>query len=114
MHEALGKTWLEVALNGAWTRARQPGIPVSVAEIVEQGIACVNAGASIIHVHAYDEATGQQKDDAELYKRIIEGIRTKVDAIVYPTVPAPGLNPVDVDDLVFAGSQFVDDSDDCG
>ena len=57
MHEALGKNWLEVALNGPWTRKRQPGIPVSVAEIVEQGIACVNAGASIVHVHAYDENT---------------------------------------------------------
>jgi uncharacterized protein (DUF849 family) len=95
MHEAIGKTWLEVALNGAWTRARQPGIPVSVDEIVAQGIACVKAGASIVHVHAYDESTGQQKDDAQLYRRIIEGIRTKVDAIVYPTVPATGLNPIE-------------------
>ena len=95
MHEAIGKTWLEVALNGAWTRERQPGIPVSVAEIVEQGIACVKAGASIVHVHAYDEATGHQKDDPELYARIIEGIRSKVDAIVYPTVPAAGLNKID-------------------
>lgn len=97
MHEAIGKTWLEVALNGAWTRARQPGIPVSVDEIVEQGIACVKAGASIIHVHAYDEDSGQQKDDAELYQRIIVGIRTKVDAIVYPTVPAAGLNKIEGD-----------------
>ena len=87
MHEALGKNWLEVALNGPWTRKRQPGIPVSVAEIVEQGIACVNAGASIVHVHAYDEKTGQQKDDPEIYAKIIEGIRSKVDAIVYPTIP---------------------------
>jgi 3-keto-5-aminohexanoate cleavage enzyme len=95
MHEAIGKTWLEVALNGAWTRQRQPGIPISVAEIVEQGIACVKAGASIVHVHAYDEETGQQKDDPELYARIIEGIRSKVDAIVYPTVPAAGLTRID-------------------
>lgn len=95
MHEALGKTWLEVALNGPWSRKRQPGIPVSVNEIIQQGIDCVNAGASIIHVHAYDEKTGSQKDDPELYRRIIEGIRSKVDAIVYPTVPAAGLNPID-------------------
>ncbi len=97
MHEALGKNWLEVALNGPWTRKRQPGIPVSVAEIVEQGIACVNAGASIVHVHAYDEKTGEQKDDPEIYAKIIEGIRSKVDAIVYPTIPAAGLNRTDGD-----------------
>ncbi len=86
-----GKTWLEVALNGAWTRARQPLIPVSVKEIVEEGIACVQAGAAIVHVHAYDEATGRQTQSPDIYASIIAGIRNKVDAIVYPTIPAPGL-----------------------
>jgi 3-keto-5-aminohexanoate cleavage enzyme len=85
------KTWLEVALNGPWTRKRQPGIPVSVRDIVEQGIACVKAGAAIVHLHAYDEASGRQVEDADLYSRLIEGIRSKVDAIVYPTIPTGGL-----------------------
>lgn len=85
------KTWLEVALNGAWGRGKQPNIPISVEEIVADAIACVNAGASIIHVHAYDETTGRQKDDPDLYARIIDGIRSKVDAIVYPTIPFVGL-----------------------
>lgn len=80
------KTWLEVALNGGWTRARQPRIPVSVDEIIADGIACVRAGAAIIHLHAYDVETGKQHDDPDLYGRIIEGIREKVDAIVYPTI----------------------------
>jgi len=55
----------------------------------------VKAGASIVHVHAYDEKTGRQHDDADVYARIIEGIRKKVDAIVYPTVPAAGLNVIE-------------------
>ncbi len=80
------KTWLEVALNGPWTRAIQPRIPVSVEEIVADGIAAVEAGAAIVHLHAYDAASGRQKDDPDLYARIIEGIKSKVDAIVYPTV----------------------------
>lgn len=83
-------TWLEVALNGPWSRALQPGMPVAVSEIVAQGVACAKEGAAIVHVHAYDEATGRQKDDAELYRRIIEGIREKEDVIVYPTLPLPG------------------------
>jgi 3-keto-5-aminohexanoate cleavage enzyme len=87
MSEATKKTWLEVALNGPWTRMGQPGIPVSVNAIVEQGIACVQAGAAIVHLHAYDEASGRQTGDVEVYARIIEGIRAKVDAIVYPTLP---------------------------
>ena len=50
--------WLEAALNGPWTRARQPRIPVSVEEIVADGIACAQAGAAIVHLHAYDESNG--------------------------------------------------------
>jgi uncharacterized protein (DUF849 family) len=84
------EVWLEVALNGPWSRARQPGIPIAVREIVAEGIACAQAGAAIVHVHAYDEATGRQKDDPDLYAAIIEGIRAEVDAIVYPTLPFAG------------------------
>ena len=84
------RTWLEVALNGPWGRGRQPGIPVSVTEIVAQGVACVREGAAIVHVHAYDESSGRQRDDADLYARIIEGIRAQTDCIVYPTIPFGG------------------------
>jgi uncharacterized protein (DUF849 family) len=84
------KVWIEAALNGAWTRERQPAIPVSVEEIVADGIAAAKAGAAIIHLHAYDVSTGRQRDDYDIYAPIIEGIRAKVDAIVYPTLPITG------------------------
>jgi 3-keto-5-aminohexanoate cleavage enzyme len=80
------KTWLEVALNGGWTRALQPRIPVSPEEIIAEGVACAHEGAAIVHLHAYDTTTGRQRDDADIYSRIIEGIRSQVDAIVYPTI----------------------------
>ena len=60
-------TWLEVALNGPWSRGRQPLMPISVQAIVREGIACARAGAAIVHVHAYDERTGRQNDDVDLY-----------------------------------------------
>ena len=84
------KVWIEAALNGPWTRERQPAIPISVAEIVADGIAAAKAGAAIIHLHAYDVATGRQRDDYDIYAPIIEGIRSQVDAIVYPTLPITG------------------------
>jgi len=83
-------TWLEVALNGGWGRHRQPGIPVTVRNIVDEGVACAREGAAIVHVHAYDEASGRQRDDADAYARIIEGIRECCDCIVYPTIPLGG------------------------
>src|SRR5918992_1411902 len=93
----MNKTWLEVALNGSWGKARQPAIPVSVHDIVAQGIACAREGAAIVHVHAYDEASGRQNDSAEVYARIIEGIRERIDCIVYPTIPfaREGTTPVE-------------------
>ncbi len=84
------QTWIEVALNGPWGPDLQPGAPVTVDAIIRQGIEAANAGAAIIHFHAYDEATGRQKDDWQLYARIIEGIRSRVDVITYPTIPLAG------------------------
>jgi uncharacterized protein (DUF849 family) len=86
----MAAVWLEAALNGPWSRAVQPGIPITVADIVSEGIACAEAGAAIIHVHAYDAASGRQNDDPDTYVAIIEGIRARVGAIVYPTLPLAG------------------------
>ncbi len=84
------KVWIEVALNGPWGRERQPTIPVSVEAIVADGIASAKAGAAIVHLHAYDDNTGRQRDDWQTYARVIEGIRAQCDAIVYPTIPIAG------------------------
>jgi uncharacterized protein (DUF849 family) len=80
------RVWLEVALNGGWTRKRQPLIPVSRDELTEEAIRCVNAGAAVIHLHAYDEQLGHQNDDPAVYADVIKNIKREVDAIVYPTV----------------------------
>lgn len=82
--------WIEAAINGPWGKERQPGIPVAIPDIVADGIAVVEAGAAIVHLHVYDVETGRQRDDWQLYARAIEGIRAKVDAIVYPTIPILG------------------------
>src|SRR5436190_10286055 len=84
------KVWIECALNGAWTRERQPAIPISRHDIIADGVAAAEAGAAIIHLHAYDETTGRQRDDYDLYAPLIEGIRAQCDAIVYPTLPITG------------------------
>jgi uncharacterized protein (DUF849 family) len=84
------KVWIEAALNGPWSRKRQPGIPDTVAAVVAEGIACAQAGACIVHVHAYDGG-GPQTFDWQVYARIIEGIRAKVDVPVYPSIPSAGI-----------------------
>src|SRR4051812_3040519 len=80
------KVWIEVALNGAWSRKLQPRIPDSVEAIVAEGIACARAGAAIVHTHAYQD--GRHVFDWQVYARIIEGIRAEIDVPVYPSYPA--------------------------
>lgn len=80
------KVWIEAALNGAWSRKFQPGIPDTIEAIISEGVACARAGATIIHLHAYDGG-GPQTYDWQVYARIIEGIRRQVDVPVYPSYP---------------------------
>ena len=73
------KVWLEAALNGPWGRGRRPGIPITIDEVIADGVACAEAGAAVIHVHAYDVNTGRLNDDVETYRAIIAGIRARVE-----------------------------------
>lgn len=78
------KVWIEAALNGPWSRKFQPGIPDTIEAIVSEGVACARAGATIVHVHAYDGG-GAQTYDWQVYARIIEGIRNEIDVPIYPS-----------------------------
>ena len=69
------KVWIEAALNGSWGRALQPGIPDTVETIVAEGVACARAGATIVHVHAYDG--GAQTYDWQVYARSSKAFVTR-------------------------------------
>jgi len=57
------------------TRAMTPHVPVSVSEIVEDVHRAVEVGITMVHVHARDEATGEPTWRADVYERILLGIR---------------------------------------
>lgn len=59
------KTWIETAINGAWTRRLQPNIPVTAQEVITEGVACVKAGAAVVHAHTLDPDTGKQNNNLE-------------------------------------------------
>ncbi|MFC5972077.1 3-keto-5-aminohexanoate cleavage protein [Halomarina salina] len=85
---------LEAALNGPWGTDQQPNSPIRIDDCIEQGIACAEAGAAIIHLHSYD-TSGTEHHDASIYTDIIDGIQQHVDAIVYPSIPLLGKPGVD-------------------
>jgi uncharacterized protein (DUF849 family) len=82
------KLIIEVTVTEILDRKNYPDTPYSPNEIAEQSLACIEAGASIIHVHARDPVTGAQRfQDVELYSDMMRQIMRHSDAIVYPTWP---------------------------
>ncbi len=45
---------IEAALNGGTDARDNPHVPSSSAELVDDALACLEAGASVIHTHAPD------------------------------------------------------------
>ena len=57
------------------TKRMTPHVPVDVHEIVEDVHAAYEMGITIVHLHARDEVSGEPTCSAEIYARLIEGIR---------------------------------------
>jgi len=47
-----GLVIIEAALNGVTTRAHNPNVPATAEEQAKDALACVDAGATVIHTHA--------------------------------------------------------------
>lgn len=63
------------------TKKDTPHVPVTVEEIIEDGVRCVSAGASILHLHARDKHE-RPTHRAGVFARIIEGIRRECPEVV--------------------------------
>lgn len=79
---------IEAALNGMTTRERNPHVPRTVDEIVEDGLACLDAGAAIIHNHN-DEPNfgGASRHCAEPYLAAWRRLRSRHSGLLlHPTM----------------------------
>jgi 3-keto-5-aminohexanoate cleavage enzyme len=110
----MGPVVIEAALNGVTSKARNANAPILPDEQAKDALACVDAGATVIHTHAADlfappEEAAQQY--AEAYRPVVDA---HPGIICYPTT---GLGPtIDVryrhvellDDLGVIRAGFVD------
>jgi uncharacterized protein (DUF849 family) len=77
---------LEAALNGGTSKAANPNVPRSTDELVRDALACLEAGAAIVHTHS-DEPLAPAERAAELYAAHFEPVlAARPDALLYPTV----------------------------
>jgi len=85
---------IEVAMNGESPKRRNPHTPRTPDEIANDGLRCIDAGASILHNHTDDPVIGGSgSHDPAPYRAAWSIILDKhPDVLLYPTMPggAPG------------------------
>ncbi|MCO6452553.1 MAG: 3-keto-5-aminohexanoate cleavage protein [Caldilineales bacterium] len=72
------------------TRADNPAVPYSPAEIASAAIECANAGAAIAHIHVRDPETGEPSSRLDYFQEALERIRAQCDMLINLTTS--GLN----------------------
>ncbi|BFM17451.1 3-keto-5-aminohexanoate cleavage protein [Maricurvus nonylphenolicus] len=89
---------IEASLNGATNKQVNPHVPYSDDEIVADAIACMDAGAALIHNHTDEPIIGGSGElDIERYARPWRKLLSlRPDAILIPTMPV-GQEGVSVD-----------------
>jgi uncharacterized protein (DUF849 family) len=65
---------LQATLNGALSKTDHPAVPVSLADLVEDAVACVAAGARAFHLHPRDDA-GDEQLDAATVDTVVAAVR---------------------------------------
>jgi len=59
-----------------------PHVPISPQEIIETGLRCEAAGASIFHIHARNPIDGSASNDFSIFEEIYNGLRERTNLIL--------------------------------
>jgi uncharacterized protein (DUF849 family) len=78
--------------GGAHTPTMSPHLPVTPAEIAEQSIGAIEAGAAIVHLHARDPETGKPTGDPDVFRQFVGHIKEATDAVINISTGGGGPN----------------------
>jgi len=79
----MNKLIITVAPTGSLpTKEMTPHVPITPEEIIETGIRCESAGASVIHVHARNPRDGSASSQFAIFEEICHGLREKTNLII--------------------------------
>ncbi len=90
----MDKLIITAAITGSLTTKEQnPSIPYTPEEIVSETVESWKAGASVVHLHVREPASGKPVQDVELFKKTIGLIRDKCDIVINAsTGGGPGMS----------------------
>jgi len=85
------KVIITVALTGGLHgKEANPNLPEQPDELIQSALACREAGAAIVHIHARDK-NGAPSGDPEIFREINEGIRAESDMVIQDTTGGPSV-----------------------
>src|SRR6202000_3051728 len=92
--------FITCAVTGAGdTVDKHPGVPITPKQIAEASIEAAKAGAAIAHIHVRDPETGKAARRVELYREVVDRIRSSdVDVVINLTAGMGG-------DVVFGAGE---------
>jgi len=80
------KVIVTAAITGAiHTPTMSPYLPYTPEDIADQAVEAAQAGAAVVHVHARDPETGRPSANIDLFRRIVESIRSRSKVVVCVT-----------------------------
>src|SRR3712207_4771224 len=77
---------IEARVNESAVRGDNPALPYGPQEVIEEGVLCREAGASILHWHARDTDGSERPNETALYREVVEGVREQTDLLLHPTL----------------------------
>jgi uncharacterized protein (DUF849 family) len=81
-----------------------PHLPITPEEIAEACLGAAEAGAAIVHIHVRDPKTGSPSMEIDLYRDVIDRIRTRNSQVILNLTTGPGGRfAPDADDPKVAG-----------
>ncbi|MGH6901103.1 MAG: 3-keto-5-aminohexanoate cleavage protein [Geminicoccaceae bacterium] len=93
------KTIITCAVTGSITRPEQhPGLPITPQQIAAAAIDAAKAGAAIAHIHVRDPETGAPSMALELYREVVDRIRSSDTDLIVNLTTGPGGRFIPSDD----------------
>jgi uncharacterized protein (DUF849 family) len=77
------KVIITCAVTGAiHTPSMSPHLPVTAKEIEDAAVGAIEAGASIVHLHARDPANGRPSQDVRLFREFVGNIKQRCRGVI--------------------------------
>jgi uncharacterized protein (DUF849 family) len=98
-HQPPQKVIITCAITGNLTRPEQsPYLPITPQQIADSALEAAEAGAAIAHIHVRDPETGRPSMSIELYRDVMDRIRSRNSKLIINLTTGPGGRFVPSDD----------------